>query len=98
MKLEKLLDVIQQPHISEKSTRVNDTHKQYVFKIAPWANKSNVSLAVKKIFGADASSVQIVNIKGKQKKRGNILGRRKAIKKAYVTLKENSEININKLN
>jgi large subunit ribosomal protein L23 len=98
MKLEKLLDVIQQPHISEKSTRVNEKHKQYVFKISPWATKSNVSMAIKKIFGAETSSVQIVNIKGKQKKRGNIIGRRKSTKKAYVTLSSETELNLTKLN
>ena len=98
MNKEKLYDVIKFPRISEKSTFIQEKNNQYSFEISQWANKSNVKSAISHIFGVKPKSVTVLNLKGKVKKRGNIVGKRSTTKKAYVTFESGVEINLNKIN
>lgn len=90
---EKLLQVLLAPQISEKSTYVADKHEQVIFKVMSAATKPEVKAAVELLFKVQVESVQISNVKGKQKRVGKILGRRKGWKKAFVCLKPGQEIN-----
>ncbi len=90
---ERLLQVILAPQISEKSTRVADKHEQVVFRVASDATKPEVKAAVELLFKVEVSSVQILNVKGKEKRFGRMLGRRSDWKKAFVCLKPGQEIN-----
>ena len=87
MNAEHLYHVILAPHISEKSTRVGEKHKQIVFKVRRDANKPAIKQAVEKMFKVQVQSVTVANLKGKSKKTGRISGRRQDWKKAYVRLK-----------
>ena len=92
MNAEHLYHVILAPHISEKSTRVGEKHKQIVFKVRRDANKPAIKQAVEKMFKVQVQSVTVANLKGKSKKTGRISGRRQDWKKAYVGLKPGHDI------
>ena len=89
---ERLLQVLLAPQISEKATWVADKNEQVIFKVAPDATKPEVKAAVELLFKVQVESVQIANVKGKQKRFGRFMGRRKDWKKAFVCLKPGQEI------
>lgn len=88
-----LYDVIQSPVITEKSQMASEFNK-VVFKIAPKATKTQVKEAVAGIFGVEVLKVNVVNIRGKEKRFRGIKGRRNDTRKAIVTLKEGQNIDI----
>ncbi len=89
----RLLQVILAPQVSEKSTYVADKHEQVIFRVAADATKPEVKAAVELLFKVAVDSVQIANVKGKQKRFGRFMGRRSDWKKAFVCLKPGQEIN-----
>jgi large subunit ribosomal protein L23 len=90
---ERLLQVLVAPQISEKATMLADKNEQVVFIVAPDATKPEVKAAVELMFKVEVKSVQIANVKGKEKRFGRSVGRRSGIRKAYVCLKPGQEIN-----
>lgn len=93
MNQQRLMQVLLAPQISEKATYVADKHEQIIFRVSPDATKPEVKAAVELLFKVEVGSVQIANVKGKQKKFGRFMGKRKNWKKAYVCLKAGQEIN-----
>jgi len=93
MNQERLMQVLLAPLISEKSTYVADKYEQVIFRVAPDATKPEIKGAVELLFKVSVESVQVTNVKGKHKKFGRMMGRRKNWKKAYVCLKPGQEIN-----
>jgi large subunit ribosomal protein L23 len=87
-----LAGVLESPIISEKSTTAAEKYKQFVFKVQKQATKKQVKNAVELMFGVEVDSVQVLNVKGKQKKVGRTLGQRSDWKKAYVKLKPGHDI------
>lgn len=85
--------VLLAPTVSEKSTFVGDKHNQVVFRVADDATKPEIKAAVELLFKVKVKSVQVSNVKGKEKKTGRIMGRRRNWKKAYVSLAQGQEIN-----
>lgn len=90
---QRLMQVLLAPVVSEKSTYVGEKHKQIVFKVRTDADKFEVKAAVEKMFNVEVTAVRIVNVKAKVKRFAQILGKRKAWKKAYVSLKPGTDIN-----
>jgi len=90
---ERLLQVLLAPQISEKATFVADKNEQVVFKVATDATKPEVKAAVEALFKVEVKSVQVLNVKGKSKRFGRSMGRRKDWKKAFVCLQPGQEIN-----
>ena len=96
MNQERLHKVIIAPVISEKATMVGETRKQVVFEVMPDATKAEIKAAVELLFKeqkVEVSAVNVVNVRGKEKRHGRFVGKRKAIKKAYVSLKGDGDIN-----
>lgn len=91
MKQEKLLTVLQAPHVSEKAM---SGERQYVFKVLRDATKTDIKQAVEQVFEVKVDKVRVVNVKSKAARFGRITGRHKGWKKAYVKLAEGSEISI----
>ena len=89
---ERLMRVLVSPHVSEKSTRLNDAANQVVFKVLPDARKLEIKHAVQKLFNVEVEDVQVMNVKGKRKGSGPRAGRRSDWKKAYVRLKKGDDI------
>ena len=90
---ERLMQVILAPVISEKSTFVADKHRQVVFRVDSRATKPDIKAAVEFMFKVQVQSVTVSNVRGKEKRFGQFLGRRNHWKKAYVCLKPGQEIN-----
>jgi large subunit ribosomal protein L23 len=78
-------DVIHGPVVSEKSYGLIDEGK-YTFFVDPRANKTEIKLAVEKIFGVKVASVNTMNRTGKAQRTRVGMGRRKDTKRAIVTL------------
>ena len=96
MNTERLLKVIRAPIISEKATMVGEKNRQVVFEVLADATKAEIKAAVELLFKeqkVEVSAVNVVNLKGKQKRHGRFEGRRRDVKKAYVSLKGDGDIN-----
>lgn len=84
-------DVILKPVVTEKSMNLM-SEKKYTFLVHPEANKTMIKEAVEKMFeGTKVAKVNTMNIKGKQKRRGMVVGRTAKTKKAIVQLTEDSK-------
>ncbi len=92
-KEERLMQVLLAPQISEKATYIADKNEQIVFRVSSDATKPEVKAAVELLFKVEVKAVQVANVKGKEKRFGKMVGRRKGWKKAYVCLKPGQEIN-----
>lgn len=89
---QELYKILLAPHISEKSTRLADKNRQFVFKVRGDASKPDIKRAVEKLFQVEVESVQVVNQAGKVKRTGQVTGRRQDTRKAYVRLKPGFDI------
>ena len=87
MNQEQLMTVLLEPRVTEKTTLLADANKQFTFKVRTDASKQDVRAAVEKMFEVEVESVQLLNVKGKQKRFGQRQGKRSDWKKAYVKLK-----------
>ena len=87
-----LATVIEAPIISEKSTLAAEKNKRFVFKVQKKATKKHIKNAVELMFNVEVDSVQVLNVKGKQKKFGRSVGQRSDWKKAYIKLKPGHDI------
>ena len=90
---EQLMNVVLAPVVSDKSTRVADKNRQYVFRVADAATKPEIKAAIELMFKTKVDSVTVARVKGKQKRFGRTMGRRNNWKKAYVRLAAGQEIN-----
>ncbi|ARC90043.1 50S ribosomal protein L23 [Rhodovulum sp. MB263] len=86
-------DVIRKPIITEKATMASEANA-VVFEVAMDANKPEIKEAVEGLFGVKVKAVNTTITKGKVKRFKGILGRRKNVKKAYVTLEEGNTIDV----
>lgn len=92
MNRERLYQVIRAPHLSEKSTAGADRNNQHVFRVAPDADKREIRKAVEELFEVKVDSVRVLNVKGKQKRFGQVSGRRPGWRKAIVRLQPGHDI------
>ena len=86
-------DVLLAPVISEKSYGLLDENK-YTFDVHPKANKTQIKIAVKQIFNVEVINVNTLNRAGKRKRTRFGYGRRKAVKRAIVTLRDGDRIDV----
>jgi large subunit ribosomal protein L23 len=86
MDKDSLMQVLLAPLVSEKSTFVGEKNNQYVFRVAADATKPQIKAAVELMFKTKVKEVQVVNVRGKDKRFGRFEGRRRSWKKAYVSL------------
>ena len=88
-----LYDVIRKPVITEKSTMAGEADA-VVFEVAMDATKPKIKEAVEALFGVKVKAVNTLVAKGKAKRFRGRPGRRKDVKKAYVTLEEGNMIDV----
>jgi len=86
-------DIIIKPIISEKSTELMEKQK-YVFKVAKDANKLTIMQALKELFNVTPEKINIINVRGKNRRLRYKVGKRAAWKKAIVTLSVGDKIEI----
>ena len=89
----RLAQVLVEPIVSEKATRVAEKHNQVLFKVLRDATKPEIKAAVELMFKVEVDAVRTVNQRGKEKRFGRSIGRRDHVKKAYVALKPGHELN-----
>ena len=82
-------DVVISPVVSEKSYALIDQGK-YTFIVDPRSNKTEIKLAIEKIFGVQVASVNTLNKQGKTRRTKFGMGKRKDTKRAIVSLKSGS--------
>lgn len=79
-------DVVISPVVSEKSYTLIDQGK-YTFLVDPRSNKTEIKLAIEKIFDVKVDSINTLNRPGKTRRTKFGIGKRKSTKRAIVTLK-----------
>jgi len=79
-------DIIRRPLITEKTSIQKEVANQVTFEVDRQANRIEIKKAVEKIFNVNVTGVRTMQVKGKAKQRGRILGKRRSWKKAVVTL------------
>jgi large subunit ribosomal protein L23 len=98
MNNDRLMQVILAPIVTEKATEVAERNNQIAFRVAPDATKPEIKAAVELLFKVEVDSVQVLNRKGKEKRFGRFMGRRRNERKAYVVLKAGQELNFAEVN
>ena len=86
-------DVIRKPIITEKSTMASE-NGAVVFEVAIDSTKPQIKEAVEGLFGVKVKAVNTTITKGKVKRFRGQMGKRKDVKKAYVTLEEGNTIDV----
>ena len=89
-----IYDILRRPIISEKAAKLSESNG-VVFEVAVFATKEDVARAVEAIYGVKPSKVNIVVTKGKVKTfRGRSTGTQRTVKKAYVSLPADAELDL----
>ena len=86
-------DIIKKPVVTEKSTALLEENK-YTFIVDPRANKIEIRKAVEELFNVKVDEVRTMRVKGKFKRVRNRWGKTPEVKKAIVTLKQGSKIQL----
>jgi large subunit ribosomal protein L23 len=89
----RVMQVLLAPVVSEKSTMIGEKNNQYAFRVLQDATKAEVKAAIETLFKVDVDAVNMINIAGKKKRFSKGIGRRRDVRKAYVSLKSGQEIN-----
>lgn len=87
-------DIIKRPLNTEKTNILKEDFNQVSFEVDCGANRIVIKKSVEQIFKVKVKDVRTIQIKGKRKQRGRILGKRRDWKKAVVTLMPGERIDI----
>ncbi|MGD2271583.1 MAG: 50S ribosomal protein L23 [Desulfobacterales bacterium] len=85
-------DLFRRPLITEKTNIQKEVSNQVTFEVDRRANRVEIKRAIEKIFKVNVASVRTMQVKGKRKRRGRIVGKRRDWKKAIVTLRPGDRI------
>jgi len=97
MKEEHLINIILRPHMSEKASLGSEKRREYVFEVVKSATKPDIKKAVELFFKVLVQSVRVLNVKTKPRRFGQIQGKTKAWKKAYIKLQDGQVIDFAKM-
>ena len=86
--------VIKRILITEKSTIVREESNKYFFEVDRRANKVEIGKAVEKLFNVKVVDVSVMQVLGKKKRMGRLIGQKRSWKKAIVTLVAGNRIEI----
>lgn len=84
--------IILRPVITEKSTLLKEKNREVCFEVNPKANKIEIKKAVEQLFKIKVERVRVQNKRGKMRRVGRSVGKKKDWKKAYVKLKEGEKM------
>jgi large subunit ribosomal protein L23 len=87
------VDIVKRPLITEKSTKLVEEGK-YTFEVMQGANKVEVKKAVEELFKVNVVSVNIINVRKKERRVGKYTGLRPAVRKAIVTLQKGQTLDV----
>jgi large subunit ribosomal protein L23 len=89
-----LYHIIKKALITEKSTLAKEEANQYVFEVDRRANKIEIGSAIEKLFKVKVLDVHVMNVTGKKKRLGRVVGQKRSWKKAVVTLAPGNRIEV----
>ena len=92
MNQERIFQVLEGPHVSEKAAVVADINNQYVFKVAVNATKAEIKKSVEQLFKVKVDNVRTLRVKGKVKRNKYGFSTKPTWKKAYVRLEQGQDI------
>ncbi|HIF19225.1 MAG TPA: 50S ribosomal protein L23 [Gammaproteobacteria bacterium] len=92
MRHDQIRTILIEPHVSEKTTLLNQENGQIAFKVRSDSNKKQIKRAVEEMFNVKVSSVKTVSVKGKKKRMGMRSGKTNDWKKAYIKLAEGQKL------
>jgi len=79
-------DIVKRPLITEKTSIQKEDYNQMTFEVGRNANRVEIKRAIENIFNVNVATVRTMQVKGKTKQRGRIVGKRRNWKKAVVKL------------
>jgi len=85
-------DIVRGPVVTEKTTLQKETSNQVTLRVDKNANRVEIKNAVEITFNTKVKQVRTIQVKGKVKQRGKIIGKRKDWKKAIITLMPGQKI------
>lgn len=85
--------ILVKPLVTEKAT-VSGIDNKYVFAVHVDANKVEISKAIEEVYHIKPTAVNVVSMKGKNKRMGRVAGKRKDWKKAIITLPKGKTIQV----
>jgi len=89
-----LHQIIKKVLLTEKSNIEREASNKYYFQVDSKANKVEIGQAVEKLFKVKVTDVRVLNVLGKKKRMGRVMGQKSSWKKAIVTLAEGSRIEV----
>jgi len=89
----KYLEIIKAPVITEKSAALAQEGK-YAFKVDPRANKTEIKMAIEKLFNVKVEEISTINVVPKKRRVGRYSGMSNRCKKAIVKLAEGQTIDL----
>lgn len=89
-----LMNILRAPVISEKSSAAQQDKNTLVFKVLKDATKDEIKAAVETLFNVKVEAVRTLNFQGKVRRTARGFGKRSDWKKAYVTLPEGTQLDI----
>ena len=92
MNQERVLQILLQPKVTEKSARIGERHNQYMFRVLKDATKIEIKTAVEQLYKVEVSKVTTLVVKPRTRRFRNRVGVKSSWKKAYVSLKDGFEI------
>lgn len=100
MNPERVFQVLLAPVITEKTSKLASAESptvsnHYAFKVATNASKDEITSAVEFLFKVSVENVRVINVKGKVKRSGRVVGKRQDWRKAYVRLVPGQMIDYN---
>jgi large subunit ribosomal protein L23 len=89
-----IYEVVKKPILTEKSSALKAEANKIVLKVATHANKIEIKKAIEGLFEVKVTGVQTMGYRGKLKRVGKSIGRRKNWKKAIVTLEDGADLDV----
>ncbi len=86
--------ILKRPVVTEKSNRLREQHNQFVFEVAPSANKIEIRDAVEKLFNVSVTDVRTMVVRGRIKRFKRGFGKQPNWKKAIVSLRADQTIDL----
>ncbi|HDJ30468.1 MAG TPA: 50S ribosomal protein L23 [bacterium] len=85
--------ILKEPYITEKATKLSENN-EYVFKVYPDANKTEIKKSIEALYGVDVLDVRTITVPPKRRRLGRTRGFKKGFKKAIVKIKKGQKIEI----
>ena len=92
MSEQRIMSILLEPKVTEKSTMIGELNNQYVFKVPLSTNKKEIKDAIEKLFKVKVKNINTTKVKGKSKIFKGTKGKRSDYKKAVVSLKEGESL------